>query len=189
MTTPPPDAGQPERIVCLSCCYPNGISKLTNLYGRCPICHGTGLVDAPLAPPREVTEADAALRRANRELARALIEGGVNPEYSAQDLTQYYEDLIDAIEARHAAALNAPARVDDWRPIETAPKSEEWIWGIRGKIPYVMAWDEDDGCWFTFNRAYEDIVQKHTKKPWAPTHWMPIPNPPAAAIAAARERE
>lgn len=69
----------------------------------------------------------------------------------------------------------------EWQPIATAPKDEDvYVLGLLAgaKIPFVMTWDADDGEWYTFNRHYETVIQPHTKKPWRPSHWMPLPQPP-----------
>jgi hypothetical protein len=66
-----------------------------------------------------------------------------------------------------------------WRPISEAPKDGTNILGSSGgKIPFVMAWDDGEEIWVTFNCHYEYTVAKYGGKPWTPTHWMPLPAPP-----------
>ena len=72
------------------------------------------------------------------------------------------------IAARYAVQLEAAlkAREGTWQPIETAPKD-----GIPVLVGYSgVVWID---CW---NDGYWE--EGH---PYAPTHWMPLPSPPAAA--------
>lgn len=61
--------------------------------------------------------------------------------------------------------------MNDWQPIETAPKDGTWIliWGDRWDCeqPDVGSWDDDD--W----RDDEGAVLAFA------THWMPLPTPPS----------
>jgi len=70
-------------------------------------------------------------------------------------------------------ALEALDRLQEWQPIETAPKDGAVIMAIRNEegfsgIPNFISWDEDD--W----RHYQKIAYvKHQ-----PTHWQPLPASP-----------
>jgi hypothetical protein len=85
----------------------------------------------------------------------------------------------------------------DWRPIETAPKAKEddvdiWILACRqgSKLPMITTWDHEDARWYTFNLALEGgSWRRHELPPrrWEPTHWMPLPIPPAGRGDAANE--
>jgi hypothetical protein len=87
------------------------------------------------------------------------------------------------IEANHSYAQWERAMEDlekyRWRPIETAPKDGTWIlvykpfnlygfddseWYVD---KYIVRWADE--CW---NISMEDKVAY-------PTHWMPMPKPPA----------
>lgn len=110
------------------------------------------------------------------EAARALAEAARRyMDYTGRDT---FEDLQRALVRFEDAAPED----DGWRPIETAPKTEgEWIFASAGnKIPMVTGWDEDGQMWFTFNLVFENVY--HRQNPswrWEPTHWMPLPPPPA----------
>ena len=72
-----------------------------------------------------------------------------------------------------------------WQPIETAPRDGTRILASNGsKIPFVTSWDETEEIWFTFNLCFEKttgielISGKPAYRPWNPTHWMPLPEPP-----------
>lgn len=66
-----------------------------------------------------------------------------------------------------------------WQPIETAdPKNEEetflvWCPGLRVSGPCVVAY-RTNGTWVAALTGYE--------LPAPPTHWMPLPEPPASGI-------
>lgn len=64
-----------------------------------------------------------------------------------------------------------------WQPIETAPKD-----GTRVKLRFATGLDEEG----TFRTTYggEWHVKSFTHLPWAnePTHWMPLPEPPADCV-------
>lgn len=61
-----------------------------------------------------------------------------------------------------------------WRPIETAPKDGTDVlvlWDRGGTMQVASCWE---GTWTDANDD-ELIVSP-------PTHWMPLPEPPAAAL-------
>jgi hypothetical protein len=61
--------------------------------------------------------------------------------------------------------------VSEWKPIETAPKDGTWVLLARGGITGRIAclWDKDYAGWMNVRAGYEFR---------APTHWMPLPEPP-----------
>lgn len=91
------------------------------------------------------------------------------------------ETRSEAIASWNRRAL--PAAPQGWQPMATAPKDGTCVLGSTGgNIPFVMAWcddlaEETGSGWFTFNRCYEETIQRRTKKPWKPTHWQPLPAP------------
>ena len=74
-----------------------------------------------------------------------------------------------------------------WQPIETAPKTDEWI------LCYGQACDEDGddpriftACWTNWRNG-KTLKGGHWQFAWfdggyygrcEPTHWMPLPEPP-----------
>lgn len=80
----------------------------------------------------------------------------------------------------HAFSLSdRPKHFRDWRPIETAPKDGRvilaWSVGANDSEAQLMWWDgePDDGL-----EAYW-CVNYEGKTSLDPTHWMPLPEPPA----------
>jgi len=59
-----------------------------------------------------------------------------------------------------------------WQPIETAPKDgrDVFIWNDG---PYIARWTNPDGMFGWWDDSGEVGLQHH------PTHWMPLPAPPA----------
>jgi len=62
---------------------------------------------------------------------------------------------------------------EQWQPIETAPRDGTWILGYETFLDdhhpcqRIVYWSKDRGCWF--DDEYD----------FAPTHWMPLPDPPS----------
>lgn len=73
----------------------------------------------------------------------------------------------------------------DWQPIETAPQDGTWLLAIMAgthpdlQAPYtpaVVRWlNDDDFVGWTMDDEVDG-----TMRFWKPTHWMPLPTPPAA---------
>ena len=64
----------------------------------------------------------------------------------------------------------------EWQPIETAPKDGAWVflyWPTMSisAYPAVGHSHGDEYGWETVNRDYGEVY---------PTHWIPLPEPPAA---------
>lgn len=103
-------------------------------------------------------------------------------ELSQHEVRSYQEapfiDLIaDALAAvAHKAALEADAR--QWRPIETAPKdgTEMLVACTNGEI-FLVQW--------MLSEHFED--GRFVFKELDLTHWMPLPEPPAAFLPERRE--
>jgi hypothetical protein len=69
-----------------------------------------------------------------------------------------------------------------WQPIETAPKDgtqlllycgDEWCGILVGHYGELITWDDITG-----NEEVETCWQSGLEK-YCPTHWMPLPKPPA----------
>lgn len=62
-----------------------------------------------------------------------------------------------------------------WQPIETAPRDETWVllWGKDEETPLTAQWRGNN--WLT-----PDGIVWSEEELYAPTHWMPLPEPPNA---------
>jgi len=89
--------------------------------------------------------------------------------YDASELAEAGGPLIEYIRADLTALRSTPpvwARVTGWQPIETAPKDG---------VTEVLMYDPDLGM----------AVLPSSSSPWPNvTHWMPLPEPPAALLPA-----
>lgn len=84
--------------------------------------------------------------------------------------TQMRRDRIRALEAE-----NARLRAErEWQPIETAPRDGTLLFLWNGKKMQRGFWDKVDCAWVL---AFKTTTRRKPVHP-APTHWMPLPNPP-----------
>ena len=71
--------------------------------------------------------------------------------------------------------------MNEWQPIETAPKDGTRILVYNGSI-YVAAWEE---ATMTLKEKKDWVYSCYSLNGWnyyeivyEPTHWMPLPKPP-----------
>lgn len=102
-------------------------------------------------------------------------------EHAIDIMEQAISDTHDVdTKDRHLAAaaydaLQAAGMVSEWRPIETAPKDDQ---GSQ-----VLLWIDGDaavGYWLEDEWVPNDATVACTAFIVQPTHWMPLPEPPAA---------
>ncbi len=89
---------------------------------------------------------------------------------------QAYENAVtaDCWRCWQARADIARREAGAWQPIESAPCDEVLLlW--TGNYQHTGMFDSGDTCW----RAIADDVELVPR----PTHWMPLPAPPAALAA------
>lgn len=96
---------------------------------------------------------------------------------AAVTIRQLY-DRVRELEFKLAACQpsgEAVAARECWRPIETAPKNGEYILMLRGTTVRTARWFDDwmfgESAWGAPGWSYPKDDQ--------PTHWMPMPAPPA----------
>lgn len=111
---------------------------------------------------------------------------------------EYTKDIIAEQEAeierlnsclryeQHRAAFEREARMR-WQPIETAPKDDSYllvsnghgVWVARFKSVYQSGW-KPPSPWQSMMLNHDHIPS--AKRNGNPTHWMPLPTPPSAAL-------
>lgn len=71
-----------------------------------------------------------------------------------------------------------------WQPIDTAPKDGTFIliWGTRWRSPQVQRWGKVKGL-----RHEAFVSEAGLPKGYLPTHWMPLPDPPAHPFITAQQ--
>lgn len=70
----------------------------------------------------------------------------------------------------------------NWQPISTAPKdgSEIIVGSVEGGV-FAGFWSDVPNYWGHFGWFAESdrAACDATRKPFQPTHWMPLPDPPS----------
>ncbi len=88
-----------------------------------------------------------------------------------QRLIGFVSSVVAALASSGAASPASP-----WQPISTAPKDGTHILAWRDSGIGMMRWRERRGDTGGFWDEW------HVKRPSEPTHWMPLPDPPAASV-------
>ena len=73
--------------------------------------------------------------------------------------------------------LKADAERIEWQPIETAPKDGTDILVMTGETMHVVRWINIHGD-FDYWAVDDNKHGPFTLRGKAPTHWMPLPEPP-----------
>ena len=73
--------------------------------------------------------------------------------------------------------LKADAERIEWQPIETAPKNGTDILVMTGETMHVVRWINIHGD-FDYWAVDDNKHGPFTLRGKAPTHWMPLPEPP-----------
>lgn len=89
-----------------------------------------------------------------------------------------------------AAAITLPEQTkgeEGWRTMESAPKDCEILVCVSGRVETgKWTWDEEMKAPRPFWR-YSYILGKESQRQRKPTHWMPLPIPPASSIPSKKE--
>ncbi|MFF9549350.1 MULTISPECIES: DUF551 domain-containing protein [Bacteria] len=126
--------------------------------------------EAVVALSRKLTAAEAEAASLRSQLQEAQKAG----EGSGRDPGGSGSRPSDQAASHPAPAGFDPSRMQ-WQPIATAPKDGGLILLWSGIVMRAGWWFEDDEAW----RVGGDTILR------APTHWMPLPSPPALGIEAA----
>ena len=73
--------------------------------------------------------------------------------------------------------LRNDAELSEWQPIETAPKDGTDILVMTGETMHVVRWINIHGD-FDYWAVDDNKHGPFTLRGKAPTHWMPLPEPP-----------
>lgn len=119
-----------------------------------------------------------------RVISLALIAAGGKVDRLAYDVLRVAECLERLERLSTHPPHQSPAKVPapscepgiegaGWRPISSAPKGEHLIVGDRENT-VVAFWDERGGGFWA------STVEDQIEIDFEPTHWMPLPPPPAS---------
>ena len=78
---------------------------------------------------------------------------------------------VEAMLARDSEKLRADLS-PQWQPIETAPKDGTWVLIWCGWVGHPRSSAFEHGSW-------QNLPWVANSKDYNPTHWMPLPAPPA----------
>ena len=106
-------------------------------------------------------------------------------ERAASRITELESQLAQRFDAADMATAAAQGFRDGaakeqqagWRHIETAPKDGQAILVTDGRGRYCVEWDEEFDWWTVDDNKLGPFRLRGS----APTHWMPLPPPPASA--------
>jgi hypothetical protein len=149
---------------------------------NCPTRHGIHLRPRATAPTPEAIPARVARARSAVGVFRDAARMGRVIEGRERDpLVMDIHWALDALEAE-VARLTQEQESRGWRPIETAPKDGSAVLVYFPDIGVCeVLWSTqvfEDGFWSVSDNKFED----RPLRGWStePTHWMPVPDPPAA---------
>lgn len=136
------------------------------------------LVAAPL--PASAALQDWQTAALLKDRTRRAIRDRATAGESHADLATDYGVPLAFVQALCAWQFSADDAMQDWQPMETAPKDSQPIivYDATYALPVVPAeWDNDkesEGgqCWRAADAQFDRL---------RPTHWMPLPDPPLAA--------
>jgi hypothetical protein len=131
-------------------------------------------------------QAEVARLREELEAARVSLLAWRDRWDDAESARQDARSECEIAQTRLNKAVAEVARLTQeqssgWQPIETAPKDGTWFLAHEpGESMKAMRWDTDTR---DKNHAWRD----HELLKYEPTHWMPLPDPPAALASLQQE--
>lgn len=107
---------------------------------------------------------------------RTIRENGWHRDYRSD---HYADDVLNDLDAAGFVIVpREPAEATDWQPVETAPEDGEPILCARGNSRFIARWWTAEGGWSLDLGGDDECLVLRTEN--APTHWMPLPEPPQA---------
>lgn len=100
----------------------------------------------------------------------------IKPCHPCTDLDDYYVQHPDYTDFASIGYIRADL-VPQWRPIETAPRDGTRFMGFWGDI-HGNGCDTPVKTWFETGNWHSPWEDCKPEDDWAPTHWMPLPDPP-----------
>lgn len=121
---------------------------------------------------------EAALTKRLLAFADMYAPCGDNELIVAPDARQGLADVLREAAAALATALQSISGAEGWQPIESAPKDGTLLIGFVPnsalyEVIFIRRWPDDD-FWM------HDMANEAVAMDVEPTHWMPLPPPPAA---------
>lgn len=121
------------------------------------------------------------------ELLDHIYEYGTNSEGVISRINSLCDAAVEQLRTELVAGREREARMQ-WQPIETAPKDGSYllvsnghgVWVARFKSVYQSGW-KPPSPWQSMMLNHAHIPS--AKRNGSPTHWMPLPTPPIAALA------
>ena len=86
-------------------------------------------------------------------------------------------EAADMLERLTQPPADAAVAMEQWQPIETAPKDGQAILVTDGRDCYCVEWDEEFDWWTVDDNKLGPFRLRGS----APTHWMPLPAAPGPA--------
>ena len=103
-------------------------------------------------------------------------------EVLGEGLVELRREHVDALLAALAQPAAPAAGATEWQPIETAPKNRGVLIAMVNDDVRLIAWGKTSHVplygWCLADQGVEDFNLCE------PTHWMPLPDPPRAALTA-----
>lgn len=131
---------------------------------------------APAGPARESVAAAIANARGNRRGVPDIVNIlDILPKKLRDEVLDDADAVLAALGISDGSMVLVP-RGDGWQPIETAPKDGTWVMLFYRPscVPLVTFWAE-------YSAARSDWAHRKELGNNVPTHWRPLPWPPATA--------
>ena len=136
----------------------------------------------------ELDSAIAAIRNATPQNDPWTAEDIWAGDYEPREVDRSIATILNAVVS--GGLVRARRKAEAWQPIETAPLGQNILvfrpamWGGKGHIG-VAKWNTDEyaKCPKPFWESCEGWIGRTEDRAYPPTHWRPLPAPPATTEA------